>query len=326
MSDRLSWGFALSSDALPLLRRLLEQNLIDRIASPADGSSWQAGEVQTLLSSEWARSQAFVAVGACGAITRLIAPLLAHKHSDPAVVVVDPQGRYAVPLVGGHAGGAEQLAERIAAILGGRAVITGGSGARGLLALDSFGERWGWRRGAGPWDALMKSAARSEPVQLEHRHGNARWLELDDLPARGNTGLSLQVSVEKGDGCRWHPPALWVGMGCERGTSVELLERALQQALAEPLPAGPALITEPAKPWLEPIFAAHAKCTRRLPAPTRHSSRGVHHNCMQMAPEKRCADRALAAGWCHFFNLALPAMTPDPFHSLAAFLTGLPSL
>ena len=232
MSDRLSWGFALSSDALPLLRRLLEQNLIDRIASPADGSSWQAGEVQRLLSSEWARSQAFVAVGACGAITRLIAPLLAHKHSDPAVVVVDPQGRYAVPLLGGHAGGGEQLAERIAPILGGRAVITGGSGARGLLALDSFGEGWGWRRGAGPWDALMKSAARSEPVQLEHRDGNARWLELDGLPARGSTGLSLQVSVEKGDGCRWHPPALWVGMGCERGTSLELLERALQQALA----------------------------------------------------------------------------------------------
>ena len=232
MSERLSWGFALSSDALPLLRQLLEQSLIDRIANPAEGGSWQAGEVQTLLNSTWPRSRAFVAVGACGAITRLIAPLLEHKHSDPAVVVVDPQGRYAVPLLGGHAGGAEQLAARIAAILGGSAVITGGSDSRGQLALDSFGAGWGWRRGAGPWDALMKSAARSEPVQLAHRDGNGRWLELAGLPEQGNSGPSLQVSVEKGDGCRWHPPALWVGMGCERGTSLELLERALQQALS----------------------------------------------------------------------------------------------
>jgi cobalt-precorrin 5A hydrolase/precorrin-3B C17-methyltransferase len=232
MSERLSWGFALSRDALPLLRRLLEQNLIDRIASPAEGGSWPAGELQTLLSSEWPRSRAFVAVGACGAITRLIAPLLEHKHSDPAVVVVDPQGRYAVPLLSGHSGGAEPLAERIAAILGGSAVITGGSGSRGQLALDSFGEGWGWRRGAGAWDALMKSAARSEPVQLNHRDGNARWLKLAGLPEPGSSGPSLQVSVEKGEGCRWHPPALWVGMGCERGTSLELLERALQQALS----------------------------------------------------------------------------------------------
>jgi len=234
MSDRLSWGFALHPQALPLLRRLLERGLIDRIASPADGVAWGSGELPNLLASEWQRSRSFVAVGACGAITRLIAPHLDHKSSDPAVVVLDPQGRHAIPLLGGHGAGAEALAQSIAALLGGEAVLTGGSQSRGQLALDSFGSSWGWRRSQGPWDALMKTAARTEPVQLEHQHGNGRWLELQGLPDATASGPRLSVGVERelSSGCRWHPPALWIGMGCERGTSLTLLERGLHQALA----------------------------------------------------------------------------------------------
>ena len=232
MSERLSWGFALSNQALPLLRQLLERGLIDRIASPADGLTWPAGDLQRLLESEWPRSRAFVAVGACGAITRLIAPLLSSKSTDPAVVVADSQGRFAIPLVGGHGAGAEALALEVAALLGGEAVLTGASASEGRLALDSFGTGWGWRRGPGPWDQLMKSAARGEPLQLEHHDGNDRWLQLDALQGADASGARLSVSVECSEQCRWHPPALWVGMGCERNTSLTLLERGLKAALA----------------------------------------------------------------------------------------------
>ena len=232
MSERLSWGFALSNQALPLLRQLLERGLIDRIASPADGLTWPAGDLQRLLESEWPRSRAFVAVGACGAITRLIAPLLCSKSTDPAVVVADSQGRFAIPLVGGHGAGAEALALEVAALLGGEAVLTGASASEGRLALDSFGTGWGWRRGPGPWDQLMKSAARGEPLQLEHHDGNDRWLQLDALQGADASGARLSVSVECSEQCRWHPPALWVGMGCERNTSLALLERGLKAALA----------------------------------------------------------------------------------------------
>ena len=232
MSERLSWGFALSNQALPLLRQLLERGLIDRIASPADGLTWPAGDLQRLLESEWPRSRAFVAVGACGAITRLIAPLLSSKSTDPAVVVADSQGRFAIPLVGGHGAGAEALALEVAALLGGEAVLTGASASEGRLALDSFGTGWGWRRGPGPWDQLMKSAARGEPLQLEHHDGNDRWLQLDGLQGVDASGARLSVGVERSEQCRWHPPALWVGMGCERNTSLALLERGLKAALA----------------------------------------------------------------------------------------------
>ena len=243
MSQRLRWGFALSSNTLPLLRRLLNAGLIDRIALPPDSSdtapAWSSRGVAELLSAEWHQSSAFVAVGACGAITRLIAPLLGHKSEDPAVVVLDPQGRFAIPLLGGHAAGGEALSEQIAAVLGGAAVLTGACSNEGRLALDSFGEAWGWRRGSGPWDALMKQAQRQAPIQVAQTAGNSRWQQLDGAPAAApatapaGTAPDLVIGNAPTTACNWHPPSLWLGMGCERGTSLSLLDRCVDATLAE---------------------------------------------------------------------------------------------
>lgn len=241
MSQQPSWGFSLGPASVPLLRRLLAAGLIDRLALPPQGDHWAADELSALLQEEWTRSRAFVAVGACGAITRLIAPLLVGKRHDPAVVVLDPGGHFAVPLLGGHQAGGEALARAIAASIGGSAVCTGASSQADRLALDSFARPWGWRRGEGPWDALMKGVQRGETISLDHQQGNPCWQLLPGLQpftqraaANGDPEACHQVvvSVHTGPGCRWHPPALWLGLGCERGTSLSLLERAVNEALA----------------------------------------------------------------------------------------------
>ncbi len=238
MTQTLRWGFGLSPDALPLLRRLLAAGLIDRLALPPDEDHWPSGGLPTFLAEEWPRSAAFVAVGACGAITRLIAPQLGHKSRDPAVVVLDPAGRFAVPLLGGHAAGGEALAQAIAAALAGEAVLTGSSHHRGQLALDAFGRAWGWRRGGGDWDGLIKAVQRGLPVAPIHRQGQGLWQQLQGLEslmppdAADGAPLTLTLDIQAGAGCHWHPPALWLGVGCERGTSLTLLEQAVDSALA----------------------------------------------------------------------------------------------
>ncbi|MDR2726095.1 MAG: cobalamin biosynthesis protein CbiG, partial [Candidatus Adiutrix sp.] len=65
-----------------------------------------------------------VVVAATGLTVRLIAPLLKSKTSDPAVVVLTQDGRFAVSLLSGHLGGANQLASDAARALGGQAVIS----------------------------------------------------------------------------------------------------------------------------------------------------------------------------------------------------------
>lgn len=240
MTQPLRWGFGLSPDSVPVLQRLLSAGLIDRIALPPGQDHWQPGGVAAFLAEEWPRSSAFVAVGACGAITRLISPHLGDKRRDPAVVVLDAAGRYAIPLLGGHGAGAEALARSIAASLEGQAVLTGSSENRGQLALDAFGLAWGWRRGTGDWAGLMKAVQRGEALAYQHNQGQGLWQALDGrkaLPEAGEPSETspvhqLVVDSHGGAGCRWHPPTLWLGLGCERNTSLSLLERAVDQALA----------------------------------------------------------------------------------------------
>src|SRR5437762_3032639 len=89
-----------------------------------DDTTVYDGPVATQLDAAWRASDALVCFLATGATVRLVAPLLAGKHTDPGVVCVDEAGRYAVALLGGHAGGANALAARVAGVLEAVPVVT----------------------------------------------------------------------------------------------------------------------------------------------------------------------------------------------------------
>lgn len=238
--------------ASPMLRRLEQAIPLASIRwpgdapgeSPATKARQDHSPSARWLEREWPLASAVLAVGACGLVTRLIAPLLGDKASDPAVVVVDPEGRFAIPLLGGHGAGGERLSQEIAALLGGEAVLTGSSSALGHLALDDFGHAWGWQRGAGDWKRLMIRAATDRgPIPVGQDCGSpiwrelqaASWLEPSSIEAGNEPDAArfpLVISHRSGAGCRWHPPCLWLGMGCERGTSLTLLERLVEQVLS----------------------------------------------------------------------------------------------
>ena len=80
--------------------------------------------VSSLVRNIFTKYNAIVFVGACGIAVRSIAPYVKDKAKDPAVVVVDEKGNFAIPILSGHIGGANDLAEKIAALTSGVAVIT----------------------------------------------------------------------------------------------------------------------------------------------------------------------------------------------------------
>ena len=73
---------------------------------------------------------------ATGIVVRSIAGHLVHKTQDPAVVVCDERGRFAISLVSGHVGGANALAQRVSAITGGQSVITTATDVNQKPAID----------------------------------------------------------------------------------------------------------------------------------------------------------------------------------------------
>lgn len=84
---------------------------------------------------------ALVFVSACGIAVRAVAPFVKSKTQDPAVVVLDERGRNVISLLSGHLGGANELAEKIAEVAGGRAIITTATDVGGLVAIDDWARK-----------------------------------------------------------------------------------------------------------------------------------------------------------------------------------------
>ena len=178
-----------------------------------------------------------VFVGAAGIAVRAVAPYLAGKAYDPAVIVIDEAGRFVIPVLSGHLGGANELAERLADGLGAQAVVTTATDGRGVFAVDN------WARDNGctvldPPNIKYVSGAllRGETVGVR-----------SDFPVDGRlpAHISLDADVESGFAIGFDtkaapfahtlhlvPRIVYAGIGCRRGTDAGKIETAVQEALA----------------------------------------------------------------------------------------------
>lgn len=86
-------------------------------------------------------ADAILFIGAAGIAVRSIAPFLQHKTKDPAVVVMDEKGVFAISLLSGHLGGANELAGLLANLTGAIPVITTATDVNGRFAVDLFAKK-----------------------------------------------------------------------------------------------------------------------------------------------------------------------------------------
>ena len=103
------------------------------------------GVFKKIVSENWQNFAGHLFIMATGIVVRQIAPLLRGKTEDPAVVVCDEKGEFAISLLSGHIGGANRLARKTAAIFNGKAVITTATDVQGLAAIDEIAARKGFK-------------------------------------------------------------------------------------------------------------------------------------------------------------------------------------
>ena len=166
---------------------------------------------------EWAgrvfhEAEALVFVGACGIAVRAVAPHIESKLTDPAVIVVDEAGRFVIPVLSGHVGGANDLARRIAGFLGGQAVITTATDINHLPAVDE----WAVKN-----DCVIENPCAVKKVSgaLLEGHSVGVAVTCEDVPAPFPVTLRLR------------PRVLVLGAGCNRGIYPAKFEECAQDFL-----------------------------------------------------------------------------------------------
>lgn len=223
----------------------------------------QKGQVQFVECSvgEWAKAQlqekkAILFIGACGIAVRAVAPHLTDKLHDPAVLVMDEKGRYVIPILSGHVGGANALAKFLAEKTGAQPVITTATDIGGRFAVDLFAKRNGLsiinREGIATVSAkvlagekitlaiesghIEESTSIPEEVEIMEYlpEGETKYPASDDSRREASADVAV---ISRKEGMRaqliLRPKEYVIGLGCKKGKGEKEIESFISRKLKE---------------------------------------------------------------------------------------------
>lgn len=193
------------------------------------------GSVRSWAAERFACVRALLFIGAAGIAVRAVAPLLRSKGSDPAVLCMDEEGRFVIPILSGHIGGANALAVRLASLTGGTPVLTTATDVRGCFSPDA------WAAGNGcavPRLSQIRgvSSALLEGIPVGFHSdfpvdGPLPPGVYTDLQAEYGIQISLEDKPVFSHTLWLLPKCLWIGIGCRKGVDDLLLERMVRTVL-----------------------------------------------------------------------------------------------
>ena len=205
----------------------------------------RCGETVTLedwTSEAFERADALIFIGACGIAVRAVAPFVKSKISDPAVVVVDELGHFAISLLSGHLGGANDLTRRVAAVIGAEPVITTATDINSVFAIDE------WARYQ---DCVIFDPEKIKDISSRLLNGGSIRIK-SNFPIAGKE--PDQVSLSSEDSADVHvstrrsgifggrggfdpmviiPHIAVLGIGCKKGTPKEAIEKCFKKITDE---------------------------------------------------------------------------------------------
>lgn len=180
-------------------------------------------------------------VGATGIAVRAIAPFVANKASDPGILVVDVKGQYVIPLLSGHLGGANALAEQVAAHIRAQAVLTTATDVNQLFAVDVFAKK------NHMYISDMKLAKKVSALLLEKKAlhmGAGSAFRIDEKSIPGELVFERKESPDGTLATVWFltdeqeilhliPKNIVLGIGCKKNTPAEKIEKLTEEVLGQ---------------------------------------------------------------------------------------------
>lgn len=236
---------------IELYTKCSQYKLIDEIESKKESDIKTSGSflpVYTELKiDEWAAAQmnkknALIFIGACGIAVRAIAPSVKNKLSDSPVIVIDELGKFVIPILSGHMGGANELAESIADRINAVPVITTATDINEKFAVDVFAKENDLA--ILNKDGIAKVSAKvlsgevitvfvDQSILKNKLQDTAKFIE---YPPKSPVDIliSRDRDIKKYEAALYLKPKQYViGIGCRKNTPYEKIEYAINESLAE---------------------------------------------------------------------------------------------
>ena len=179
-------------------------------------------------------NDALIFIGACGIAVRDIAPHLKNKTVDPAVLVLDDQGKFVIPILSGHIGGANALANHLAAQLGAVPVITTATDGSGKFSCDTWAVTHNCAISSMKTAKDVSAAILTADVPVSSEFALPQTLP-NGLVA-GNTGelgifIGIHTDAPYTSTLRLIPRIVTLGIGCRRDISMETIFAVVKETL-----------------------------------------------------------------------------------------------
>ncbi len=243
-------GFAvgISRNSKKLLKRLKKTEFVDEIFIASsiniekdNCSNIEQIKIKDFLTEHWTEIDLLIFIGSLGASTRLISPFLISKEKDPGIIILNNNCSKIIPLIGSHQSKSMIISYQISNLIGGEVINTSDNSNERDLNLDTFGFDWGWKRSGEikDWSKLVILNSRKEKIYYQQCAGIELWKSLDASKqiyesnknyVSNNIDACFHIGV-KSNKISWHPPVLWIGIGCERNTSTEFIKVSLEKLL-----------------------------------------------------------------------------------------------
>ena len=202
-----------------------------------DADAEKYDDLAQLTEQHFPAYDALIFVCACGIAVRMTAPHIRSKAHDPAVITADDRGRFVIPLLSGHLGGANALADLLADAVGAQAVITTATDIGGQFSPDSF---------AAANQLLIRDLKAAKEIAAAVLNGEKIGLSCaypyrnlpPELTVTGDAEYGI-VIAETAEYTPYPvtlhliPKNIAVGIGCKRGTSAQQITEAVRAAFAE---------------------------------------------------------------------------------------------
>jgi precorrin-4 C11-methyltransferase len=231
-----------------LLRKEFDRSVLVSTRPIDESGAVFIRSIGNFLEEHFSSFDAYIFIGALGICVRSIAMHLDDKNTDPGIINMDEMGNFVQAVVGGHAGGANALCLKVAAITGAQPVITTSTDLQHIWSLDTLGNKYSWHTAGENMNQSISLFANNQPTAL-----------LLDLKDAGTAYLEKTkpsfVDVFYDDSCIdfaqyqlcivvtykqysfpiptvfYHAQVLNIGTGCRRNIEFPLFENSLREQI-----------------------------------------------------------------------------------------------